>query len=69
MTVKKNMLKKNGEYENKDDDNYDVNLTSKDQEVPFSGKYEDDDELDTKLQEKDLTTKDLDTIEDETKPD
>lgn len=39
---------------------YDVNLTSKDMEVNFSNKQEDDDELDAKITPSDFGGKDID---------
>jgi hypothetical protein len=48
--VKKNMLKENAMYEKQEDyAGADVALTSKDMEVNFSNKQEDDDELENKL--------------------
>lgn len=49
--VKKNMLKENAMYEKQEDfaGGADVALTSKDMEVNFSNKQEDDDELENKI--------------------
>jgi len=50
-TVKKNMLKENAMYQKDDSslENADVNLTSKDMEVNFSIKQDDDDEIETRI--------------------
>lgn len=51
-TVKKNMLKENAalNYQQKEENEVaDVNLTSKDMEVNFSNKQDDEDDLDAKL--------------------
>jgi len=45
-TVKKNMLKENAMYEKQDDEANDVKLLSKDMEVNFSNKQDDDEDLD-----------------------
>ena len=48
--VKKNMLKENAMYEKQEDyAGADVALTSKDMEVNFSNKQDDDDELENKI--------------------
>lgn len=49
QSVKKNMLKENGGYQKQEEDvAKDVNLVSKDMELIFSNKNDDDDELETK---------------------
>lgn len=58
-TVKKNMLKENGAmYENKDDAlglGNDVNLVSKDMEINFSNKQDEEDDLDSRLTPSEIT--------------
>jgi hypothetical protein len=44
-TVKKNMLKENGMYEKQDEEASDVKLLSKDMEVNFSAKQDDEEEM------------------------
>jgi hypothetical protein len=63
--VKKNLLKDNSMYQKTEDEigsTLDVNLLSKDMELNFSNKNEDDDELETKL----VTINDKETQEMET---
>ena len=53
QSVKKNMLQANSMYQKPDEkvsETMDVNLVSKDMELNFSSKNEDEDELDTKMQ-------------------
>jgi len=54
--VKKNILKENAMYEKPEDmtTGADVALTSRDMEVNFSNKQDDDDDLDTKMAPSDL---------------
>ena len=55
-TVKKNMLKENAMYQKDDSslENADVNLTSKDMEVNFSNKQDDDDEIESRVSPSEL---------------
>lgn len=49
-TVKKNMLKENAMYQKEESaESNDVNLISKDMEVNFSNKQDDEDDLDAKI--------------------
>ena len=77
QTVKKNMLKENAMYQKQEESiiqNNDVNLTSKDMEVNFSNKQDDEDELEGKPvtdamgglgSDKDFMKPGNDTIDDE----
>lgn len=71
QNVKKNLLKDNSMYQKAEEElgaALDVNLLSKDMELNFSNKNEDDDDLEMKLQTlQDKDGQELDTIQDEEK--
>ena len=69
QNVKKNLLKDNSMYQKTEDDigaTLDVNLLSKDMELNFSNKNDDDDEIEMKFPTMiDKDSHELDTIQDE----
>jgi hypothetical protein len=69
QNVKKNLLKDNSMYQKTEEEigsALDVNLLSKDMELNFSNKNDDDDELEMKLQTlQDKDMNEFDTIQDD----